>query len=136
MSELEKKVERYRDNLFRMTELRKGLIDAEISLVSLRPALNLSLYDWKKLVNGELEEREPDVWDLIDKTPTHIKNRDKVHKHFQKILLEKDIRISEVAEALDIDVNKIIRVTKRLNINRDVETEKKIKKFLGVKVFE
>ena len=59
-----------------------------------------------------------------------------MHKHFQKILLEKDIRISEVAEALDIDVNKIIRVTKRLNINRDVETEKKIEKFLGVKVFE
>ena len=136
MSELEKKVERYRDNLFRMTELRKGLIDAEISLVSLRPALNLSLYDWKKLVNGELEEREPDVWNLIDKTPAHIKNRDKVYKHFQKILLEKDIRISEVAEALDIDINKIIRVAKRLNINRDVETEKKIEKFLGVKVFE
>ena len=71
MSELEKKVERYRDNLFRMTELRKGLIDAEISLVSLRTALNLSSYDWKKLVNGELEEREPDVWDLIDKTHLH-----------------------------------------------------------------
>ena len=136
MSELEKKVERYRDNLLRMTELRKGLIDAEISLVSLRTALNLSSYDWKKLVNGELEEREPDVWELIDKTPEHIKSRDKVYKHFQKILLEKDIRISEVAEALDIDINKIIRVAKRLNINRDIETEKKIEKFLGVKVFE
>ena len=82
MSELEKKVERYRDNLLRMTELRKGLIDAEISLVSLRTALNLSSYDWKKLVNGELEEREPDVWELIDKTPEHIKSRDKVYKHF------------------------------------------------------
>ena len=65
-----------------MTELRKGLIDAEISLVSLRTALNLSSYDWNKLDNGELEEREPDVWELIDKTPEHIKSRDKVYKHF------------------------------------------------------
>ena len=135
MSELEKKVEKYRDNLFRMTELRKGLIDAEISLVSLRTALKLNLYDWKKLINGELEEREKDVWELINKTPEHIKNRDKVYKHFQKILLEKDIKISEIADALDIDINKIIRVVKRLNINRDIETEKKIEEFLKVKVF-
>ena len=49
--ELEKRVEAYRDNLFRMTELKKGLIDAEMTLASLKRALNLSLYDWKKLVN-------------------------------------------------------------------------------------
>ena len=74
MSELEKRVEAYRDNLFRMTELKKGLIDAEMTLASLKRALNLSLYDWKKLVNGELKEREPEVWELINKTPDYIKN--------------------------------------------------------------
>lgn len=136
MSELEKKVERYRENLLRMLELKKGLIDAEISLVSLKLSLNLSAYEWKKLVNGQLEEREGEVWELIKNTPAHIKNRDKVYKHFQKTLLEKDIKISEIAEALDIDINKIIRIVKRLNINRDIETEKKIENFLGVKVFE
>lgn len=135
MSELEKRVEAYRDNLFRMTELRKGLIDAEMTLASLKRALNLSLYDWKKLVNGELKEREPEVWELINKTPDYIKNRDKEYKKFQKILLEKDTRLSDLAEALDIDINKIIRIVKRLNVNRDVETEKKIEEFLGVKVF-
>lgn len=135
MSELEKRVEAYRDNLFRMTELKKGLIDAEMTLVSLKRALNLSLYDWKKLVNGELKERESEVWELINKTPDYIKNRDKEYKKFQKILLEKDTRLSELAEALDIDINKIIRIVKRLNVNRDVETEKKIEEFLGVKVF-
>lgn len=135
MSELEKRVEAYRDNLFRMTELKKGLIDAEMTLASLKRALNLSLYDWKKLVNGELKEREPEVWELINKTPDYIKNRDKEYKKFQKILLEKDTRLSELAEALDIDINKIIRIVKRLNVNRDVETEKKIEEFLGVKVF-
>ncbi|MCF2638486.1 MAG: hypothetical protein ACLVH8_06020 [Fusobacterium sp.] len=135
MSELEKRVEAYRDNLFRMTELKKGLIDAEMTLASLKRALNLSLYDWKKLVNGELKEREPEVWELINKTPDYIKNRDKEYKKFQKILLEKDTRLSDLAEALDIDINKIIRIVKRLNVNRDVETEKKIEEFLGVKVF-
>ncbi len=135
MSELEKRVEAYRDNLFRMTELKKGLIDAEMTLASLKGALNLSLYDWKKLVNGELKEREPEVWELINKTPDYIKNRDKEYKKFQKILLEKDTRLSDLAEALDIDINKIIRIVKRLNVNRDVETEKKIEEFLGVKVF-
>lgn len=135
MSELEKRVEAYRDNLFRMTELKKGLIDAEMTLASLKRALNLSLYDWKKLVNGELKERESEVWELINKTPDYIKNRDKEYKKFQKILLEKDTRLSELAEALDIDINKIIRIVKRLNVNRDVETEKKIEEFLGVKVF-
>ena len=136
MSELERKVERYRENLLRMLELKKGLIDAEISLVSLKLSLNLSAYEWKKLVNGQLEEREGEVWELIKNTPAHIKNRDKVYKHFQKTLLEKDIKISEIAEALDIDINKIIRIVKRLNINRDIETEKKIENFLRVKVFE
>lgn len=135
MSELEKRVEAYRDNLFRMTELKKGLIDAEMTLASLKRALNLSLYDWKKLVNGELKEREPEVWELINKTPDYIKNRDKEYKKFQKILLEKDTRLSDLAEALDIDINKIIRIVKRLNVNRDVETEKKIEEFLGAKVF-
>jgi hypothetical protein len=135
MSELEKRVEAYRDNLFRMTELKKGLIDAEMTLASLKRALNLSLYDWKKLVNGELKERESEVWELINKTPDYIKNRDKEYKKFQKILLEKDTRLSDLAEALDIDINKIIRIVKRLNVNRDVETEKKIEEFLGVKVF-
>lgn len=135
MSELEKRVEAYRDNLFRMTELKKGLIDAEMTLASLKRALNLSLYDWKKLVNGELREREAEVWELINKTPDYIKNRDKEYKNFQKILLEKDTRLSDIAEALDIDINKIIRVVKRLNVNRDVETEKKIEEFLKVKVF-
>lgn len=135
MSELEKRVEAYRDNLFRMTELKKGLIDAEMTLASLKRALNLSLYDWKKLVNGELKEREPEVWELINKTPDYIKNRDKEYKKFQKILLEKDTRLSDLAEALDIDINKIIRIVKRLNVNRDVETEKKIEEFLGIKVF-
>ena len=135
MSELEKRVEAYRDNLFRMTELKKGLIDAEMTLASLKRALNLSLYDWKKLVNGELKEREPEVWELINKTPDYIKNRDKEYKKFQKILLEKDTRLSDLAEALDIDINKIIRIVKRLNVNRDVETEKKIEEFLGGKVF-
>lgn len=135
MSELEKRVEAYRDNLFRMTELKKGLIDAEMTLASLKRALNLSLYDWKKLVNGELKERESEVWELINKTPDYIKNRDKEYKKFQKILLEKDTRLSDLAEALDIDINKIIRIVKRLNVNRDVETEKKIEEFLGVKLF-
>ena len=106
-----------------------------MTLASLKRALNLSLYDWKKLVNGELKEREPEVWELINKTPDYIKNRDKEYKKFQKILLEKDTRLSDLAEALDIDINKIIRIVKRLNVNRDVETEKKIEEFLGVKVF-
>lgn len=136
MSELEKKVEIYRENLLRITELKKGLIDAEISLVSLRTILNLSLYEWKKLIDGRLEEREAEVWKLIKNTPKHIKSRDTVYKHFQKILLEKNIKVSEIANALNIDINKIIRIVKRLNINRDIETEKKIEKFLGVKVFE
>lgn len=136
MSELERKVERYRENLLRMLELKKGLIDAEISFNKLKISLDINSYEWEKLLNGQLEEREGEVWELIKNTPAYIKNRDKVYKQFKKILLEKDIKTSEIAEALDIDINKIIRIVKRLNINRDIETEKKIENFLGVKVFE
>ena len=55
---IEQKVEQYREKLIRITEIKKNLIDAEISLQKVMQELNLSQYEFKKLLNGELEEKK------------------------------------------------------------------------------
>lgn len=111
------------------------MIDAEISLVSLKTELNLSTYDWKRLIHGQYPEKEVEVEKLIARTPDYILEREKAYKTFQKILLEKDIRLMDVAEALDINQNRILRILKGVNVNRDIDTEKAIEQYLGRKIF-
>lgn len=135
MAGLEKKVETYRENLYRIISLRKKLIDAEISLISLKKELNLSTYDWKRLIHAKYPEKEIEVQQLINRTPKYILHRDKTYKSFQKTLLEKDIRLLDVAKALNINQNRILRILKGVNTNRDIDTEKAIEQFLGKKIF-
>ena len=135
MLAIDKKVEEYRSNLLRIDKMKKALIDCEISLVSLKELLELNIYEWRKLIHGELEEKEEKVWELINKTPNHIKERNKVAKDFKKALIDKGLTINEVSTELKIDLNKLYRMINNISTNRDYEAEKKVNEFLGVKVF-
>lgn len=44
---IEQKVEQYREKLIRITEIKKNLIDAEISLQKVMQELNLTQYEFK-----------------------------------------------------------------------------------------
>ena len=122
---IEQKVEQYRENL----------TDAEISLQKVMQELNLSQYEFKKLLNGELEEREAEVLALCEKTPGYIKNRDKKVKTFQKLLLQRDLTLKDFCKNERLDEKKVYRALRGLNAERDLETEKGIERALNVRIF-
>ena len=130
---IEQKVEQYREKLIRITEIKKNLIDAEISLQKVMQELNLTQYEFKKLLNGELEERE--VLALCEKTPGYIKNRDKKVKTFQKLLLQRDLTLKDFCKNERLDEKKVYRALRGLNAERDLETEKGIERALNKRIF-
>ena len=132
---IEQKVEQYREKLIRIIELKKKLIDSEISLQKVMIELNLSQYEFKKLLNGELEEREAEVIALCDKTPSFIKNRDKSLKTFQKILLQKDLTVKDFCNKERLDEKKVYRALRGLNVEKDIETERGIERALKTRIF-
>ncbi|WP_304159724.1 hypothetical protein [Fusobacterium ulcerans] len=135
MQGIEKKVLEYKENLLRATELRAKMVDAEISFNILKKELGLTVHELRKLVTGELQDKEAAVEKLIKNTPKTILNRDKEFKQFQKILLKKGIKITELETELKVNRNKIYRTIRGENINRDRELEMKLEKLLDEKLF-
>lgn len=135
MQGIEKKVLEYKENLLRATELRAKMVDAEISFNILKKELGLTVHELRKLVTGELQDKEAAVEKLIKNTPKTILNRDKEFKQFQKILLKKGIKITELEAELKVNRNKIYRTIRGENINRDRELEMKLEKLLDEKLF-
>lgn len=135
MVAVERKVEQFRQKLIRINNLKKQFIDCEMSWITVIEALNLSQYEYKKLMTGDLEEREAEVMALIEKTPEYIKNRDKVLKTFQKLLLDREITVKKFCKDNKVDVNRLYRVLRGLDAERDVKTEKTIEKALNAKIF-
>ena len=132
---IEQKVEQYREKLIRIIELKKKLIDSEISLQKVMIELNLSQYEFKKLLNGELEEREAEVLALCEKTLGYIKNRDKKVKTFQKLLLQRDLTLKDFCNKERLDEKKVYRALRGLNVERDIETERGIERALKTRIF-
>lgn len=132
---IEQKVEQYREKLIRIIELKKKMIDSEVSLRKVMIELNLSQYEFKKLFDGELEEREAEVIALCDKIPAFIKNRDKSLKTFQKILLQKDLTVKDFCNKERLDEKKVYRALRGLNVERDIETERGIERALKTRIF-
>ena len=135
MQGIEKKVLEYKKNLLRATELRAKMVDAEISFNVLKKELGLTVHELRKLVTGELQDKEAAVEKLIKNTSKTILNRDKEFKQFQKILLKKGIKITELETELKVNRNKIYRTIRGENINRDRELEMKLEKLLDEKLF-
>lgn len=135
MKHIDKKVEEYRDNLIRITQIKKQMIDCEISWLAVREGLKLSQYDFQKLKSGELKEREKEILKMIELTPAYIINRDQKVKTFQKLLLEKGMTLKEFSEKNNLDTNKIYRALREMTVEKDIETERIIERALGVKVF-
>lgn len=132
---IEQKVEQYREKLIRIIELKKKMIDSEVSLRKVMLELNLSQYEFKKLFDGDLEEREAEVIALCDKIPAFIKNRDRSLKTFQKILLQKDLTVKDFCNKEKLDEKKVYRALRGLNVERDVETERGIERALKTRIF-
>lgn len=135
MQGIEKKVLEYKENLLRATELRAKMVDAEINFNILKKELGLTVHELRKLVTGELQDKEAAVEKLIKNTPKTILNRDKEFKQFQKILLKKGITITELENELKVNRNKIYRTIRGENINRDRELEQKLENLLDEKLF-
>ena len=132
---IEQKVEQYREKLIRIIELKKKMIDSEVSLRKVMLELNLSQYEFKKLFDGDLEEREAEVIALCDKIPAFIKNRDRSLKTFQKILLQKDLTVKDFCNKEKLDEKKVYRALRGLNVERDIETERGIERALKTRIF-
>lgn len=135
MQGIEKKVLEYKENLLRATELRGKMVDAEINFNVLKKELGLTVHELRKLVAGELQDKEAEVEKLIKNIPKTIIERDKEFKHFQKILLKKGIKITELENILKVNRNKIYRTIRGENINRDRELEQRLENLLDEKLF-
>ncbi|MHD0318590.1 hypothetical protein [Fusobacterium sp. THCT1E2] len=135
MEAIEKKVQESRENLTRIFNLKKEMIKAEIKIALIKQELRLNNYDLRLLLRGELKERENELQEIINEIPEYIKNRDRAYKKFKIALLEKGLTMEDVVSATNIDINKIYRALRKANATRDVETERVLEKYLGVKVF-
>lgn len=135
MKGLETKVEEFRKKQERINNIKKQLIDAEISWLVVRQELKLSQYEYIKLKNGDLEAREKEMLKMIKRTPIHILNRNKETKEFKKMLIDRGIGIKQFCEENKINHDKLYRILRGTNVNRDHKTEKQIERALGAKVF-
>lgn len=135
MKALDKKVEEYRKKQLRLNDLKKKLIDAEISWITIVEVLKLSQYEFQKLKAGDLQEREKEVLALIKKTPKHILERDKGVKNFRKLMVDRGSSIKKFCEINKVDYSRLSRTLRGINANRDYEIEKQVEKALGRKVF-
>lgn len=135
MKGLETKVEEYRKKQERLNILKKKMIDAEISWLTIKQQLNLTQYEYLKLKNGDLEERESEVLEIINKISNKIIKRNSGTKRFKKILIDKGIRVNEFCKEHSINYYKLFRTLRGVNVSRDYETEKQVESALGRKIF-
>lgn len=135
MEAVEKRVTQIRNNLLRILDLRKEMVDCEISWLQMIKELKLTQYEALKFKNGELPELEEEALKLLKKTPENIKNRDKKFKFFNKFLLEKGITATQFSKDVGVDIDKIHRILREIPVNRDLEAEKRIEEAIGEKIF-
>ena len=135
MEAVEKRVTQIRNNLLRILNLRKEMVDCEISWLQMIKALKLSQYEALKFKNGELPDLEQEALEILKKTPENIKNRDKKFKYFNKFLLEKGITATQFSKDVGVDLDKIHRILREIPVNRDLEAEKRIEEAIGEKIF-
>ena len=135
MESVEKKVIQIKQNLLRILELKKKMIDCEISWVQMVKLLNLTQYETFKFKNGELPKAEKEALKILEKTSKNIIERDMKYKLFSKTLLEKGITATEFSKRIGVDIDKINRILREIPVNRDYEVEKKIEEEIGQKIF-
>lgn len=135
MEAVEKRVTQIRNNLLRILDLRKEMVDCEISWLQMIKALKLTQYEALKFKNGELPDLEQEALEILKKTPENIKNRDKKFKFFNKFLLEKGITATQFSKKVGVDIDKIHRILREIPVNRDYEAEKRIEEAIGEKIF-
>lgn len=135
MEAVEKRVTQIRNNLLRILDLRKEMVDCEISWLQMIKALKLTQYEALKFKNGELPDLEQEALEILKKTPENIKNRDKKFKFFNKFLLEKGITATQFSKNVGVDIDKIHRILREIPVNRDYEAEKRIEEAIGEKIF-
>lgn len=132
---VEKRVEGYRNNLKRMNELKKQMIDAELTWVFIKDYLKLTQYEFTLLKDGKLIEKENEVWELIETTPSNILNRNKELKEFHKTLIDKGMRVNDVLTLTKMTKNKLYRTLNNTRIEPDRIAQKAIEEVVGIRIF-
>lgn len=132
---IEKRVETYRTQIARLNNLKKQMVDAEITWTFARDYLDLTPYEFTLLRAGKLEEKEMELWELIDTTPLNIIKRNKEMKTFQKALIDKGIKVSDVLKITKLTKNKLYRTLNNTGVEPDKEAQKKIEQAVGRKIF-
>lgn len=132
---VEKRVEGYRNNLTRLNELKKQMIDAELTWVFIKDYLKLTQYEFTLLREGKLIEKENEVWELIETTPSNILNRNKELKEFHKALIDKGMRVNDVLTLTRMTKNKLYRTLNNTRIEPDRIAQKAIEEVVGIRIF-
>lgn len=132
---IEKRVEGYRNNLKRINELKKQMIDAELTWVFIKDYLKLTQYEFTLLKDGKLIEKENEVWELIETTPSNILNRNKELKEFHKALIDKGMRVNDVLTLTKMTKNKLYRTLNNTRIEPDRIAQKAIEEVVGIRIF-
>ena len=123
MEAVEKRVTQIRNNLLRILDLRKEMVDCEISWLQMIKALKLTQYEALKFKNGELPDLEQEALEILK------------FKFFNKFLLEKGITATQFSKKVGVDIDKIHRILREIPVNRDYEAEKRIEEAIGEKIF-
>lgn len=132
---IEKRVECYKNNLLRLNELKKKMIDAELTWIYIRDYLELTQYELTLLKSGNLRNKESEIWELIETTPLNIINRNKELKLFQKALIDKGLRVSDVLLLTKMTKNKLYRTLNKTRMEPDLDAQRKIEEVVGVSIF-
>lgn len=132
---VEKRVEGYRNNLKRINELKKQMIDAELTWVFIKDYLKLTQYEFTLLKDGKLKKKEEELLELIETTPAHIINRNKEMKEFQKALIDKGLKVSDVLESTKMTKNKLYRTLNNIRVEADKVAQRKIEEVVGIRIF-
>lgn len=132
---IQKRVEEYKNEIIRINHLKKKMIDAEISWTFARDYLELTQYEFILLRAGKLKEKEEILLELIETTPASILNRNKEMKEFQKALIDKGLKVSDVLKSTKMTKNKLYRTLNNIRIEPDRTAQKKIEEAVGIKIF-
>ena len=102
MESVEKKVVEIRKNLLRIMDLKKKMIDCEVSWLQMIRMLELTQYEAIKFKNRELPEAEKRALKILENTPKNIIERDNKYLMLHRVKKENGLQdyLKEIDEAV------------------------------------
>jgi len=132
---ISRKLEETRKCTIRKIEIRKKMVDAELTFDQIREALNLTFGEEIRFRQGRLIEKEKEFEELVSSTDPRILKRDKEMKKFRKLMIEKGISMGELERRVGKERYAIYKAVRGVYAERPLELERKIEDVLGEKIF-